>query len=282
MTLKSNQNNNSLLVGGFLILLGIYFLLDRLGIRLPHWLYRWEYIPIVAGIYSGYKRDFKNPYGWVVPILIGSFFLVVNNFDINIGEYIVPLVLISVGAVIILNTFGYKKALNNIGSTYSPEVNDTTPQAPSPYSFDPVNNTTQAQAEPNTFTNTTQPAAQQNNTAEPEANWLQVNSVFSGDRRIITSKNFTGGDIVTIMGGAEINLLNAELTQPITLSVTQIMGGIKLIIPSNWQVKNEVTTILGGIEDKRPLMNNPVYNPNHLITIKGTSIMGGLEIRSFI
>ena len=55
------------------------------------------------------------------------------------------------------------------------------------------------------------------------------------------------------MGGTEINLMKADIQQPIVLEVNNVFGGAKLIVPSNWNVKNEVTAVFGGIEDKRTI-----------------------------
>lgn len=41
------------------------------------------------------------------------------------------------------------------------------------------------------------------------------------------------------------------MLKPVTLEITTIFGGTKLIIPSNWEIKSEAVMIFGGIEDKR-------------------------------
>ena len=65
------------------------------------------------------------------------------------------------------------------------------------------------------------------------------------------------------------------------LDVTQIMGGTKIVVPSNWNVKSEMATaILGGIDDKRIIQPGSV-DPNKVLIIKGTSILGGIDIRSY-
>jgi predicted membrane protein len=64
----------------------------------------------------------------------------------------------------------------------------------------------------------------------------------------IVSKNFQGGDdLVTMMGGTEIDLSQADFTGMIRLDITQIMGGTKIIVPPHWEVRSEVTAIFAGL-----------------------------------
>ena len=108
---------------------------------------------------------------------------------------------------------------------------------------------------------------------------LDVTSVFGGSKRIVLSKNFKGGEVVTVFGGSEINLTQADFVSPIKLEIVAIFGGSKLIVPANWEVRSEATAILGGVDDKRdPALSQ---NSGKLIILEGTAICGGIEIVSF-
>ena len=104
-------------------------------------------------------------------------------------------------------------------------------------------------------------------------------SVFAGVKKNILSKNFKGGEITCVMGGAEINLSQADIQGKVILEVTQVLGGTKLIIPSNWDVQPEMVAVLGGIEDKRHVQNGE--DNDKLLIIRGTSVLGGIEIKSY-
>ena len=82
------------------------------------------------------------------------------------------------------------------------------------------------------------------------------------------------------MGGAEINLQQADIKQPVTLEVNNVFGGTKIILPSNWDIKNEVTAVFGGVEDKRPYQSI-VTNPDKILVIKGSVTFGGIEIQNY-
>lgn len=107
-------------------------------------------------------------------------------------------------------------------------------------------------------------------------------AVFSGGDRIITSKNFKGGRIVSVFGGSDINLMNAQLAEGVqVIETTNVFGGANIIVPAGWTVKVEVTAIFGGFSDKRPKMPNLVYDEKTMLVIRGVAIFGGGEVKSF-
>jgi hypothetical protein len=63
------------------------------------------------------------------------------------------------------------------------------------------------------------------------------------------------------------------------IDVVQLFGGVKIIIPSNWELKSEVTAILGGVDDKRPTLNNPATGKRLVLT--GFVMFGGVDIKSY-
>ena len=109
--------------------------------------------------------------------------------------------------------------------------------------------------------------------------FIDTTSIFGGVHKKVVSKNFRGGDIVTFLGGSEIDLSQAEINGTARLDVTQVMGGTKIIVPAHWEVRSEVTALFAGFEDKR---QQPVtINPNKVLIIDGTSIFGGIELKNY-
>ena len=97
--------------------------------------------------------------------------------------------------------------------------------------------------------------------------------------KIYLSKNFKGGDITIFMGGAELNLSQADIQGTAALDITQIMGGTKIVVPPHWTIRSELTSVFGSIEDKR--QNIGIPNPEKVLIIDGTSVFGGIEIRNY-
>ncbi|HEX6181764.1 MAG TPA: DUF5668 domain-containing protein [Chitinophagaceae bacterium] len=108
---------------------------------------------------------------------------------------------------------------------------------------------------------------------------LDVTSVFGGSKRIVLSKNFRGGEVVSIFGGADINLTQADFTNPIKIEIVAIFGGCTLIVPSNWEIRSETVVIMGAIDDKRK--SEVTANPEKVLILDGTVMFGGIEIKSY-
>jgi len=111
--------------------------------------------------------------------------------------------------------------------------------------------------------------------------YVDSSVIFSGENRVVVSKQFKGGKVVAIFGGADFNLIQADFEDRIEFDATCIFGGIELIVPANWDVRLDMHTIMGGVTDKRPveLLAN---NSDKIFVIKGTCIFGGIEIKNYI
>jgi predicted membrane protein len=82
------------------------------------------------------------------------------------------------------------------------------------------------------------------------------------------------------MGGADINLGQADIQGEVVLDVTAVFGGVKIVLPSNWKVVSEMSAVFGGIEDKRQVVEDNA-RMDKLLILRGTSVFGGIEIKNF-
>lgn len=115
--------------------------------------------------------------------------------------------------------------------------------------------------------------------SSPTEDILDTAAVFGSVKKIVLSKNFKGGESVSVFGGTEINLAQADIEGPVKVEVVAIFGGVKLIIPSNWEIRSEVAAVLGGVEDKRKETSFP--NPEKVLILEGVAVFGGIEIASY-
>lgn len=246
-------NNSRILSGLILLAAGILLFAYKMGAPIPGWLFTWPVILILIGIISGIKSNFNNP-GSYMMIAIGTIFLLDQNVEgIDFHQYLIPLILISIGLLFIIKPKGHCKGRRKF-SRWNERNNLVEPEN---YSAE-------------------NPGASQNELPE----YLNINAVFGGVKKKIFSKNFQGGEIVCFMGGAEINLTQADMKQPIHLEVNNVFGGTKIVIPSNWDIKNQISAVFGGVEDKR-LYNNIIPDANKVIMLKGSCIFGGIEITNY-
>lgn len=106
-------------------------------------------------------------------------------------------------------------------------------------------------------------------------------NIFGGSNRKFIDQDFRGGKVTSIFGGSEIDLTQASLPEGShSLEVTCIFGGMSLIVPSDWSVILDVTSIFGGFSDKRVVLNTSGKSKGQLY-IKGVALFGGGEIKSF-
>ena len=111
---------------------------------------------------------------------------------------------------------------------------------------------------------------------------LEADVVFGGRKEMVTSKDFKGGRITATFGGVEINMLQADTTaQSILLEVRATFGGCEIIVPPNWDIKNEVETVLGSVEDKRSIRMPDNTDNRKTLILRGSCFCGGIEIKSF-
>jgi predicted membrane protein len=57
------------------------------------------------------------------------------------------------------------------------------------------------------------------------------------------------------------------------------MGGTKLIVPPHWEIRSQLTSIFGNVEDKR--QQHATVNPEKVLILDGSSVFGGIEIRNY-
>lgn len=108
-------------------------------------------------------------------------------------------------------------------------------------------------------------------------------SIFGGSEQRVSSKSFKGGRITNVFGGSTFYMADAQLAPGRNyLDMFCLFGGSKIVVPSNWKVKIEVTAIFGGYSDKRlNVQKNENDEAERELVIRGVVIFGGGEIKSF-
>lgn len=113
-------------------------------------------------------------------------------------------------------------------------------------------------------------------------NSIEMDVVFGGRKEIITSKEFNGGRVTATFGGCEINMLQADSSaSTIVLDVRTTFGGCEIIVPANWEVRNEIVPVFGSVEDQRTLRMPEQSGYKISLILKGSCVFGGVEIKSF-
>lgn len=110
---------------------------------------------------------------------------------------------------------------------------------------------------------------------------LNSAAFFSGITKKVVTKNFQGATISSVFGGNEVNMAQADFEGEAVIDVTCVFGGVTLIVPSNWKIKSDLTSVFGGIDDQRPIAMNNDGVDDKVLVLKGACVFGGIEIHSY-
>jgi predicted membrane protein len=249
----NNREGGRVIAGLILVGIGAAFLLRNTGFILPYWLFSWPVILILVGVYSGVKHNFRNN-SWLILIGIGGFFLA-DKFipDFRLAHTFWPVVIIGAGILIMFSSrknswFGNENWRNKDNWRGKGKwSNQMGASSATPDSSDS----------------------------------LYINSVFSGIERTMLSKNFQGGNIKAVFGGIDIDLSQADIQGEVVLRLDVAFGGVKLIVPPHWTIKNEVQGLFHGVEDKRNFNTTTGVDFNKVLFLKGSVVFGGVDIKSY-
>ncbi len=107
---------------------------------------------------------------------------------------------------------------------------------------------------------------------------ISGNAIFASIERRITDKNFKGGNISAIFGGADIDLRSAELSEKgAVLEISVIFGGADIKVPESWVLELCPSAILGGVDNKT---SNREESGGRRLVIKASAIFGGVDIKN--
>ncbi len=245
------KHNSRMWLGFCLLFAGGILLAQRAGIPLPvKIIFNWQLFLIVFGFIIGIRHKFRGN-GWLVMMLVGGFFYIDDYYPaLLIHQYLWPGFLICIGLIFIIRPRQLWHHEHSEKWKYWKEKK--------------------------------QDWEQQYKESSPSGeDYIDMTTVLSGTKKNILSKDFKGGDVVSVLGGTELNFSQADINGRVILELTQVLGGIKLIVPPHWDVRTEiVVSIFAGVEDRRP-SDAKVVDPNKVLILKCTSLLGGIDIRSY-
>lgn len=120
------------------------------------------------------------------------------------------------------------------------------------------------------------------NTRSSTEDYLDDIAVFGGGDRTVNSQQFKGGKITHIFGGSKYDFSKAKLAPGSNnLELVMAFGGTKLIVPEEWEIKIEVTSVFGGFSDKR-VRSIVEKDREKTLVISGINVFGGGEIVNYL
>jgi len=241
---KRRDQQSKVLTGVLIITFGTLFLLDRTGMNIPNWIYSWKMIIIAIGIVTLVKHNFQKFWAYIF-IGVGTVFLINDFFPDTIDSgLVIPTVVIAAGVMILWKALGFNKK-KEAGNEFHTVTFDDSKE-------------------------------------DMNADYFELNTIFGGTEKNVVSKNFRGAKITSVFGGTELNLAHADLQQPAVIDTTTVFGGLTIAVPANWRVQSELTTIFGGVEEKRPMVNASEMDDSKVLILKGNCFFGGVEIHNYL
>src|ERR1700756_5277171 len=214
--------------GILLVAIGGIFLAKEMGVVFPEWLFTWQMFLIVFGFYLGVRHAFRH-IGWLIMMLVGSIFMCREFYpQMHYSPFLWPVFIIIMGLFLIFKPRRkydhdhfrrkwerkmYRHGHHFRGNRFAACASDESSSAD---------------------------------------DTIRTDAVFSSFDKNILSKDFKGGDVSCVFGGGTLNLYQADINGTAVLEVSAVFGGMKIIVPANWQVQTDVSTVFGGVEDKRP------------------------------
>jgi predicted membrane protein len=250
--------NRGIWPGILLVVIGCCILASRAmnhwGYSYPGWIFSWPMILIAIGLFIGVSHGFRGV-AWAILILIGGVFLS-DNFGFlpfHFRIYFWPLGIIVIGLLMVTGSnrrrvdWGQWKYRNwKDGGSYPEASGIPGPNQPVPEASD--------------------------------AEFVHVTAVLGSVKKVVSSRNVSGGDITTVFAEAMIDLRQADITGMIHVDVTAVLGSIKIIVPSTWNVKSEVVAVMGRVEDRR--ISGIMQDPAKILVLDGTTFMGNIILLS--
>jgi predicted membrane protein len=113
------------------------------------------------------------------------------------------------------------------------------------------------------------------------ASSVKIDSIFSGARRVVTTQDFQGGEVMVIFGGAELDLRQAGMiADSATIEINALFGGVEIKVPRNWSAVVQGVGIFGGFADNTVQPDPAQWPVVKQLFVRGTAALGGVDVKN--
>lgn len=252
------HNRGGRILGGLIVVaVGAILFVKQMHLAIfPWWLFTWPMLLIVLGLFVAVRSGFSGG-TWLALLLVGGVFLVPMVYPgTSFSDYTWPALIIVLGLFLMVwpkrRYWNYEK---KDYEKYYAKWKDTDWHSHHNYKGHTTGETS-------------------------GDDYIESTSIFGEVNKIMVTRNFKGGEVESIFGGCNLNLAQADFTGTVNLTLVQIFGGVKIVVPADWKIVTKGTSIFGGIEDKRP-SSIVKENPAKTLIIDATSIFGGVTIECY-
>jgi len=247
------------IVAGVLIMMvGVFLLLNKLGFFIPpvySIVISWQSLLIAIGIILLFDRNSDHKTAGIVLILIGTLFLLSKFSPINVGSFIIPLIVIAVGIGIIVKSAIWK----NENKEYKVWCHEHPGWKKNFKDFE-------------------------KNIAANGGNIVYREYAFTSSKEKWTHGKLKNVKIEAVFSGVELDFTQAEMSDDIKVAahikVSSVFSGVILYVPEDWNIVVQKTGVFGGFTDNRPNRVLQVSS-DKLVVLELEAVFGGGEIRCY-
>lgn len=116
---------------------------------------------------------------------------------------------------------------------------------------------------------------EKNNTVD---GFVYSNNSFGEIRQTVTDPIFKGGNLKNSFGSNILDLRRTSLEEGETIIMVECsFGGIEIYAPGHWNIRTEVQSFMGGVEDSR--LKGVITDTSRTLVIRGSLSFAGLTIK---
>jgi predicted membrane protein len=205
---------------------------------------------ILLGVFLMVKNRFRQVGGPIFMIVVAAVIQIMVLDILDILRFW-PVILIVVGLVILIKSFGARRRRESAagGDTAHQDTPDSVTVFGSAQKVAPSD--------------------------QDSVNFVSV--MGSATERIISTE-FKGGQATAVMGESKLDLRDSSVMEnPAVLELSVVMGQMEIRVPREWNVRMDgVTTVMGESKDER--MPSDSQTDQTDLEINGTVVMGSLKI----
>jgi predicted membrane protein len=279
---EPGQVTPQLIFGLLIIFFGVVFTLDTLGIApAVSYLRYWPFAIVAVGLIKLIQaKEGGSAFAGLLITVLGSWLLGEELNLINIDlRRVWPIGLVAFGAYLVWQGLKPRKP-QPLAIEPAPD-----PLAPLPPLEDFTSDKSWKQPEPPPPTPHVADSPRAADAAPAfrgrtrhDNSRMNVVAIMGGVTRGNNSPSFRRADLLTIMGGLEIDLRKAAINGEAVIDLFVMWGGIEIRVPHDWTVTSHVVPLMGGVEDKtRPPQT---AHAQHSLVLRGVALMGGVEIKN--
>ncbi len=279
-----DQNGNmkpTSLLGMGLIILAVLLFLNNVGFRLVGALFsHWPLIMIAAGGYLLVARSEGKIHQYrkagMLPVMLLVVGLLAASgryglFHFHLGAVVGPAILLLIGLYLFNKSHSSDSNTKiDVQLEYEPADNESIEEG-----TDRDDDIAEAESDGRSQ------HFKKSEKTTIEDDKIDVFAILGGGNYVTRSNTLLEGNVICVMGGAEIDLRDADMKNAsMEIDLIAFMGGAELRVPPHWEVSVKAIPFLGGVSNKSVCLADKMGVPKKHLVITGIACMGGLEVKN--